>query len=557
MAPDHPGLDPLGGVDPVRVIADSPLLRSAVRSSLDDLRPLLEWVVLEESDVLSLGGAHGNALYFVAEGRLDVLMATDDPGDDSNEDGRVVARITVGDVIGETQTLAGATRRLAVRAAGGARLVKLSKEGFDQYLITHPELTPKLKNIFTPRFYRRQMLLVLNDMFGELTPRMLADIERRVTWQHLAREGILIRRSESSDKLYAVVSGRLRVLSINDSGAEKVVEDISQGGTVGQLGLFSDDVPPTEVVALRDSVLLQFRHEDFRELATRYPRLNEWLVRLLSKRLGGVIRGGPAEEPSTNVLLVAAGYDASLDEFVRRFAEAMGREASSVVLTSTEVDRALGAKEISQAVEGSPEDLRLRVWLDQREVRFRYVIYLADPEVTNWTSRCIRQAEEIIFVGSATASPRLGDVELAIIGRERGRRVKPRQALVLQHPPGTDRPRDTKRWLSRRRVDRHFQIRVHDRRDIERLVRYVRHREIGLVLSGGGARGFAHAGVIRAIVEAGLPLDIIGAASMGALIGGRYALTRDADELVPLVFVRSVSMRSANARSIRTAPTSA
>ena len=47
--------------------------------------------------------------------------------------------------------------------------------------------------------------------------------------------------------------------------------------------------------------------------------------------------------------------------------------------------------------------------------------------------------------------------------------------------------------------------------------------KIGLVLSGGGAKGFAHIGVLKVIEEAGIKIDYIGGTSMGAVIGGLYA----------------------------------
>ena len=49
-----------------------------------------------------------------------------------------------------------------------------------------------------------------------------------------------------------------------------------------------------------------------------------------------------------------------------------------------------------------------------------------------------------------------------------------------------------------------------------------RHK-IGLVLSGGGAKGLAHIGVLKAIEEAGVKIDYIGGTSMGAIVGGLYA----------------------------------
>ena len=71
------------------------------------------------------------------------------------------------------------------------------------------------------------------------------------------------------------------------------------------------------------------------------------------------------------------------------------------------------------------------------------------------------------------------------------------------------------------------------RSDIRRLARYLTNTNVGLVLSGGGARGYAHVGVLRAMEELGIPADFIGCTSMGSFVGevasgnrGDYVLTR-------------------------------
>ena len=54
---------------------------------------------------------------------------------------------------------------------------------------------------------------------------------------------------------------------------------------------------------------------------------------------------------------------------------------------------------------------------------------------------------------------------------------------------------------------------------------------IGLVLSGGGARGAAHIGVIRALEEMHIPIDAVAGTSMGAVVGGLYAAGLSGDEI--------------------------
>jgi lysophospholipid hydrolase len=50
---------------------------------------------------------------------------------------------------------------------------------------------------------------------------------------------------------------------------------------------------------------------------------------------------------------------------------------------------------------------------------------------------------------------------------------------------------------------------------------------VGLVLGGGGARGCAHIGVLRALEEAGIPIDMVGGVSIGSYVGGLYARVPD------------------------------
>ena len=65
--------------------------------------------------------------------------------------------------------------------------------------------------------------------------------------------------------------------------------------------------------------------------------------------------------------------------------------------------------------------------------------------------------------------------------------------------------------------------------------------KIGLVLSGGGAKGFAHIGVLNVLEDAGIKIDYIGGTSMGAVIGGLYAIGYNAKQIDSIVEVTDFS----------------
>jgi len=55
----------------------------------------------------------------------------------------------------------------------------------------------------------------------------------------------------------------------------------------------------------------------------------------------------------------------------------------------------------------------------------------------------------------------------------------------------------------------------------------IQRPKVAVVLSGGGAKGFAHIGVLKVLEQEGIPIDIIVGTSMGSLIGGFYSLGSD------------------------------
>ena len=59
--------------------------------------------------------------------------------------------------------------------------------------------------------------------------------------------------------------------------------------------------------------------------------------------------------------------------------------------------------------------------------------------------------------------------------------------------------------------------------------------KVGVVLSGGGAKGAAHIGVLKYIEEMGIPIDYIAGNSMGAVMGGMYALGYSTDEIIDIL----------------------
>ena len=85
------------------------------------------------------------------------------------------------------------------------------------------------------------------------------------------------------------------------------------------------------------------------------------------------------------------------------------------------------------------------------------------------------------------------------------------------------------RWLDKQPAMAHHHVARAS--DIARVARLLTGRGVGIVLSGGGARGFAHIGIVKALREAGIRIDLVGGTSMGAILGAGVAQRWSIEEL--------------------------
>jgi CRP-like cAMP-binding protein len=380
------------------------------------------------------------------------------------------------------------------------------------------------------QLHRDQLFCRLHELFGSMDRPLLDELEETADWVHLRRGELLIEQEDVPDALFLVISGRLRTVRIGREGSVRVVSEAGRGETVGELSYFGCDPRGERVEAIRDSVLVGFTDEEFQRLVARRPGTLRRVTRTCIERLSRPRSESPAGRV-TNVAVLAATPRAPVDDFCVRLEAALASHGNVLRLTAAAVDAHMAEEGISAAWDGTPEAARLLAWLEAREVDHRFVVYQADDGATPWSRRCMRQADRVLLVAHAGDDPAPGAVERALDALE-DRATDAAEVLVLVHPDGKTPPRGTRRWLQGRTVSEHLHLRWDADADFHRLARTLAGTSVGMVLGGGGARGFAHIGVLRALAEAGVPVDAIGGTSMGAGIAAQHAMGLDADALL-------------------------
>ncbi len=382
-------------------------------------------------------------------------------------------------------------------------------------------------------------------------PEAWRDVETRLEWLNLAGGEVLYRAGDPGNALFVVISGRVQALTVVEDGSENLVGEIGRGELLGELEVLTGDVRSTTVRAVRDSELVRLDRDALFALAQRHLQVMVQINRLIARRLRQqYLTPGRKDSTLLSFTLLPCDGSVPIQAFGRQFIKALSEFGQTMYVTCNTLDDAIepGA---SQATWNDPRNPQIVSWLSELETRYRYVVYEAAPEVSEWSQRCIRQADRILLVGRSGSSPEPANHESALLAGEakplisragspnvegKGTRAyEPVRAaqteLVLLHSADANKAEGTARWLAARCVGEHYHVREGNTDDMGRLVRRLTGHAFGLVLGGGGARGFAHIGVYRALQEAGIEVDIVAGTSMGALIAGGIGKCMSASQM--------------------------
>jgi predicted acylesterase/phospholipase RssA/CRP-like cAMP-binding protein len=495
---------------------DEPVLR--------ELAPWLEQLDYPAGAIVIREGEAGDALYIVVRGRLRAVSHRQDGAE------IFLNEIAAGEGVGELALLTGERRTATVCAAADSVLLRVSREQLDLLGQRYPAAAHAISEAIAQRLQQAQLNLALHvgKLFDQLDEPVLRALQAELDLVLLRGGEVLVRQGEPSDALYVVINGRLRVVLEQADGDTNTLYELRRGQTVGEIGLLTGGARTATVYAVRDSLLARLSRAGFDRLLAAHPHA---MVRQFAAPVIGVLQDQttrarlPDHEVAT-IAIVPIDARAPMAAFAAQLVEALSAAGPTLHLTSASLEQALAKAEIAQMPPDAPASIAIVRWLNEQEANYRYIIYEADPAVSHWTERCLRQADRILLVGDAHGSPELGAIEQALLVNDDAR-LAAQRSLVLLHPPDAQRPDGTRRWLEPRRLSAHYHVRRDNHADMARLGRLLIGRGVGLVLSGGGAAGFGHIGAIRALREAGVPIDLIGGTSQGALMACQYAMGWD------------------------------
>ncbi len=357
---------------------------------------------------------------------------------------------------------------------------------------------------------RSDLGLVLSalPLFAGLEPLLIKQIAAAAEWLSLPGGSTLFAAGEPSDALYVVLSGCLGVFSPETRERRRFMGRVVSGDTVGEMGLISGRPRSAHVAALRDTELARISSDSFNAVFGRHPEAMLRIARLTVDRLeqSQSRARGPRQGARTFALLPQS-VEVDVGGFASDFVRALSR---------------FGRVELVWSVRAESHTSH---WFHKLEAANDFVVYVGDPTAGRWSSLCVRQADSLLLLARAESMPGHWG---ALAGVRESSMAPQRAELLLLHDEKIRRGA-AGRWLAVQPGIPHHHIT--GAADVHRVARMLTGRGVGLVLSGGGARGFAHIGIVKALREARVPIDLVGGTSMGAILAAGVAQCWSVEEL--------------------------
>ncbi|XP_045922349.1 patatin-like phospholipase domain-containing protein 7a isoform X1 [Micropterus dolomieu] len=454
-----------------------------------------------------------------------------------------------GELVGQLAVLTGEPLLFTVRAQRDCSFLSISKTHFYEIMRVEPKVVLNVAHTVVRRMSS-----------------FVRQIDFALDWMAVEAGRAVYRQGDKSDSTLIVLSGRLRSVIMKEDGKKELIGEYGRGDLIGvvrtaMVETLTRQNRATTVHAVRDSELAKLPEGALSSIKRKFPQVVTRLIHLLGQKILQQVNGpltarslalqtpgskwdaGNQASNLSTVTVLPVSEEVPLTAFTLELQHALIAIGPTLLLTSDIIKQRLGAAALD-----SVHEYRLSSWLGQQEDIHRIVLYQTDNTLTPWTQRCIRQADCIIIVGLGEQEPVVGELERMLEGSA----VRAQKQLVLLHREDGPPPKGTADWLNMRSwISRHLHLscprRVFSKRslpkllelyqrvfekpadrhsDFSRLARVLTGNAIAIILGGGGARGCSQVGVMRAVCEAGIPVDLIGGTSIGSLMGALYAEDR-------------------------------
>lgn len=507
-------------------------------SKIIELLPDLKKIKLEKGQILFNQGDDSNLVYVVISGKLSAFFVS------STGTFKTIGIIEPPEPIGEFGALSGESRSLTIRADIDTELVAMSSEHFKKLCQEYPTIlldTVKpiiTRSLKTIRLFEEPVLdteaetLAQVNKLSDADRNLLEAIKRAKVFisveatriiqllphfkqVKLSAGKILFRQGEDSDYIYIVVKGKLSAVLTTARGEYRTLGVIGPGETVGELGVLSGFARSLTIGVLEEAELVGLPSPIFRQLCQKYTSVLLTTVDPIINRALQTIKLLQGEKLIENSVLFPATQNFDFTSFRQQIEEHVSQLKPMKLISKNPTD---------------PHEYLKLERISEKDGTKTHVFFLETIEKIA-LQYLTEKVSKFYLVADGTKEVHIDEFATQVL-KIISSFPHVKLFLVLVYPDGTKTPKRTNAWLSQKLdFHLHHHVRKNRHEDFQRLCRFMNGSAVGVVFGGGGAKGLAHIGVIKALMAKNIDIDAVGGTSIGALAAASFILNTRFDKI--------------------------
>jgi predicted acylesterase/phospholipase RssA len=314
--------------------------------------------------------------------------------------------------------------------------------------------------------------------------------------------------------IFVLIHGRLRCLSEKE---KNISFELIPKQSIGDKEVLTNRSKPIRIEAIRDSILLEISVNDFFSLLQISSQILENTCHIIAEKLHKNYVPQAKENFTKTIACISADEYIDNHKFAIKLKESLNSSGKTLIITSKMV------KDLNLQ-----EEAHLNEYLEKTEINYRYVLLVCDRAINSWTKFCLRQVDRILLLISTKRDSELTKEEKFVLFNEK---ILAQKDLIFTYTNDSI-PTKSHLFLEKRKNFFHYHVNINSSLDMQKIARIATKRAIGLVLSGGGAKGIAQIGILRVLIEENIPIDFIGGTSIGSVIAALYAIGYRSEKLL-------------------------
>jgi len=477
--------------------------------------------IIELSKIMSLVNYTPNTVIYSRNEPIEkFLIINKGKAELINDENQKSRELNKNDFFGLISLFTNSTKNYDLVSISDIEILELHKKNLIELTSRKSEIKKELLNIVNKQIFNPEINSALGKIAQGVDPLTIEELKKDISWKTLNDSEILFEEGDVGDSCYIVMSGRVQAIINHGKDNELILGELKKGDIIGDMALITGEKRSATIKATKLSRLIYISKKSFDHVMYNNPKALMEVSKALINRLK---HKSTKEKINKNIIL---GIVSFLDnKTTNEFYDFLNKNLK--LFGSTE-----NLTEITTDLKNNEDNLDFEILLENMIANNDFLIlHSNNVNDVEWKKNIVKYSDKILVLGEPEELKNISKEEKEIFNNYRNINLK-KIWLILNHNKKTTIPNNTSQVINIRNGVKAFHIKNNNEADIKRIVRFITKQTIGLTLGGGGAKGFAHFGIYKAMIELNIPVDIIGGTSAGSIVASQIALGHGFEEII-------------------------